>query len=227
MEVSTTLSTLSKRARLLSFFEFVLGTFIVIGHNVLRLLPNEVPILFILGWISLRLRDGGWAAAGFRRPHSWWLTIGGACVAAAVLQLGGELVIGPLIAQIWPEPQSVSQLFQPETMNWKQAFVTLLVIWTFAAFGEEMSYRGYLLTRAADVGARSPAAWWLAMVIVAIPFGFGHYYKGPAGVADSTWSGLVLGSAYLLSGRNLWTPILAHGISDTVAVMLVFTGIAS
>jgi membrane protease YdiL (CAAX protease family) len=131
------------------------------------------------------------------------------------------------VTHIWPEPQSVSQLFQPETADWKQALITLLVAWTFAAFGEEMSYRGYLLTRAADLGGRSSTAWWLAMIVVAILFGFGHYYKGPAGVADSTYSGLVLGSAYLLSGRNLWTAILAHGISDTVAVVLVFTGLAS
>jgi len=220
-------TTLSNRARLFSFLELVLGGFIVVGHNVFHLLPNEVPILFVLGWLSLRIRDGGWAATGLRQPRSWWITIAGACLAAAVLQLGSEFVIGPLVTHVWPEPQSVSQLFQPETADWKQALITLLVVWTFAAFGEEMSYRGYLLTRAADLGGRSSTAWWLAMIVVAILFGFGHYYKGPAGVADSTYSGLVLGSAYLLSGRNLWTAILAHGISDTVAVVLVFTGLAS
>ena len=221
------LTTLSGRARLFSIFEFILGSFIVLGHNVFHLLPNEVPILFVFGWISLRIRNGGWAVTGLRQPHSWSLTIAGACIAAVVLQLGGELVVGPLISHIWPAPQTVSQLFQPESLDWKHALITLLVIWTFAAFGEEMSYRGYLLTRAAEVGGRSSTAWWLAMIIVALLFGFGHYYKGPAGVADSTYSGLVLGSAYLLSGRNLWTAILAHGISDTVAVVLVFSGLAS
>jgi membrane protease YdiL (CAAX protease family) len=34
----------------------------------------------------------------------------------------------------------------------------------------------------------------------------------------------VLGAAYLLSGRNLWAPILAHGIADTFAVFVVFMG---
>jgi len=62
--------------------------------------------------------------------------------------------------------------------------------------------------------------------VVAVLFGFGHYYKGPAGVLDSTYSGLVLGGAYLLSGRNLWAPILAHGISDTFAVVVLFLGLA-
>jgi hypothetical protein len=58
-------------------------------------------------------------------------------------------------------------------------------------------------------------------------FGFAHYYKGPAGVLDSTYCALVLGCAYLFSGRNLWTPILAHGISDTFAVLVLFMGWAN
>jgi len=62
------------------------------------------------------------------------------------------------------------------------------------------------------------------MIIVSLLFGFGHYYKGPAGVLDSTYSGFVLGAFFLLSGRNLWTPILAHGITDTFAVFAVFMG---
>lgn len=216
--------SLSPRARVLSLAEFVVGGFIVIGHNVSHILPNEVPILFVLGWISLRLRDGGWKAAGLTRPKSWWKTVALAVGAAAVLQLGSELVVGPLASRIWPGPQAVFQVVGSAALGWRQALTALLVIWTFAAFGEELSYRGYLLTRAANIFGRSNAAYVLAMVLVALLFGFGHYYKGPAGVADSTYSGLVLGCAYLLSGRNLWAPILAHGISDTFAVLALFMG---
>ena len=217
----------SSRARGLSLAEFLIGGFIVIGHNVFHLLPNEVPILFILGWISLRLRDGGWKAAGLTRPHSWWKTVALAMGAAAVLQLGSELVVGPLGHRLWPAPQHVSKIIGSSSLGWKQALTTLLIIWTFAAFGEELSYRGYLLTRAADILGRSAAAYIIAMLLVAMLFGFGHYYKGPAGVLDSTYSGLVLGCAYLLSGRNLWAAILAHGISDTFALAVVFMGWAS
>jgi hypothetical protein len=65
------------------------------------------------------------------------------------------------------------------------------------------------------------------MILVAILFGLGHFYKGPAGVIDSTYSGIVLGCAYLLSRRNLWAAILAHGISDTFALLVVFFGWAN
>jgi len=219
--------SLSLRLRTPSLVEFALGGFIVIAHNVFHILPNEVPILFLFGWISLRLRDGGWRAAGLTRPNSWWKTIALAAGAAAVLQLGSELVVGPLASRVWPEPQHVSHMVESTALGWRPALTNLLIVWSFAAFGEELSYRGYLLTRAADMFGRSNAAYLFGMVLVAVLFGFGHYYKGPAGVLDSTYSGLVLGGAFLLSGRNLWAAILAHGITDTFALFVVFMGWAT
>jgi len=106
----------------------------------------------------------------------------------------------------------------------KIAFVALLLVWTFAAFGEEIVYRGYLLTRAADVGKRSELAYWIGIVLVSILFGYGHYYKGAAGVIDSGVAGVILGSAYMLAGRNLWASIFAHGFIDTFAVIDAFFG---
>jgi CAAX protease family protein len=44
---------------------------------------------------------------------------------------------------------------------------------------------------------------------------------------DSAVAGLILGAAYLLSGRNLWTSILAHGFIDTVGVIVAFLGLDS
>ena len=214
----------SSCARWFSLMELFLGVFIVFGHNIFHILPNEVPILFILGWISLRLRNGGWKYTGLIRPQSWWKTVGLAIVAAAILLSGSELVVEPLAHRIWSEPEHVSTVIASGAPDWKQAVAGLLIVWTFASFGEELSYRGYLLTRAAEVFGRSSLAYWVAMIVVSLLFGFGHYYKGPSGVLDSTYSGFVLGAIFLLSGRNLWTPILTHGIADTVAVFAAFIG---
>ena len=62
------------------------------------------------------------------------------------------------------------------------------------------------------------------MILVSILFGYGHYYKGPAGIVDSAIAGLILGAAYLLSGRSLWASILAHGFIDTYGVVVLFFG---
>ncbi len=64
----------------------------------------------------------------------------------------------------------------------------------------------------------------MGVVCVSVLFGFGHFYKGPAGVVDSGFAGLVLGAAYVLSGRNLWASILAHGFIDSFAVVALFLG---
>jgi membrane protease YdiL (CAAX protease family) len=218
---------LTSRYRWISLVEVGLGTFFVIGHNVFRIVPNEVPILFLFFWVSFRLRDGGWSVPGLTSPKSWWKTLVAAIVAATVLQLGSELAIEPLASRLWHGPEQVSSMLKVPAFDWKLALRNLAIVWIFAGFGEEIGYRGYLLTRAADLGNRSKLAYVAAMLYVAVLFGLGHVYKGPAGIMDSTYSGLVLGAVYLLSGRNLWAPILAHGISNTFAVVVVFMGWAT
>jgi membrane protease YdiL (CAAX protease family) len=115
---------------------------------------------------------------------------------AAILLLGSELVVEPIAHRIWPEPEHVSNVIESGASGWRQALAGLLIVWTFASFGEELSYRGYLLTRAADMFGKSNLAYWVAMIVVSLLFGFGHYYKGPSGVLDSTYSGFVLGAFF-------------------------------
>jgi uncharacterized protein len=139
----------SSRSRALSAAEFVVGAAIVIGHNVFRVVPNEVVILFVLGIVSARLRDGGLAAFGLVRPPSWRRVLAIALAAAALRLLLGEFVIDPIGEMFWPPsaaPEGVDQI----TGNLGVAALVLLLVWTFAAFGEEIAYRGYLLTRAVD-----------------------------------------------------------------------------
>lgn len=212
-------------SRWLSALEFTLGAAIVIGHNVYHKVPNEVPILFVLGLLSLHWRDG-LKNVGFARPKSWKVTIGIAAAAAALRIVLGDVVIEPLLNRVWPPikgPEGMEQIHA----DWKQALLWLALIWTFAAFGEEISYRGYLLTRFADLGKRTTLAYWAAVIASSILFGYGHYYKGPVGIVDSGVAGLILGAAYMLNRRNLWTTILAHGFIDTFGVIALFLGWAN
>ena len=208
-------------SRALSAFEFCFGAFIVIGHNVFHIVPNEVIVLSVLGLISIRLRDGSWSAMGLKQPASWRRILLIALVAAILRILLGQFLIEPVTSLFWPKPIAPA-LANEITGNVKMALVALLVVWTFAAFGEEISYRGYLLTRAADIG--SAVAYWIGIVLVSILFGYGHYYKGASGVIDSGVAGLILGSAYMLAGRNLWASIFAHGFIDTFGIIDAFFG---
>jgi membrane protease YdiL (CAAX protease family) len=214
---------LTPSQRWLSLAELAIGSAIVIGHNVYRRIPNEVPILFVIGMLSLRLRGGSWAATGLALPISWRRTVLLALAAAVLRIVLGALIIEPLTTHFWPAAVAPSGSDQI-TGHAVVALEWLFFIWTFAAFGEEVGYRGYLLTRASEAGGQSKAACWLGVLIVAVLFGYGHYYKGPSGIVDSGMAGLILGAAYVLSGRNLWVCILAHGFIDTVGVVTTFLG---
>jgi membrane protease YdiL (CAAX protease family) len=213
----------SRPSRAISLLEFLVAAAIIIGHNVFHVVPNEVPILFVLGMVSFRLREGSWSAIGFAQPASWKRTILLAAAIAAIRLLGGAL-IESVTAHFWPPviaPSGANEIAGHPLV----ALQWLALVWTFAAFGEEASYRGYLLTRAADVGGRTQTSLWIAAVLSGVLFGFGHYYKGPAGVVDSVFAGLLLGAAYVLTRRNLWVCILAHGFIDTVGILAVFFGL--
>ena len=83
-------------SRTLSAFELLFGAFIVIGHNVFHVVPNEVVVLCALGLLSVRLRDGGWSAIGFARPASWRRIVVIALTAAGGRILLGQFVIEPV-----------------------------------------------------------------------------------------------------------------------------------
>jgi membrane protease YdiL (CAAX protease family) len=220
--------TLPKSAaqRWLSLAEFLVGGAIVIGHCVYHVVPNEVPILLALGLISFRLRDGSWFGMGLRWPVSWRRTVLFALGAAGLRILLGALVVDPLTAHFWPPAVGPSG-FNQITGHPLMALRWLGIVWTFAAFGEEIGYRGYLINRAADAGGRSKLAYWAGVLAVAVLFGYGHFYKGPSGIIDSGMAGLILGAAYVLSRRNLWVCVLAHGFIDTFGVIALYFGWAS
>src|SRR4029453_5862890 len=83
-------------SRAISAFELLVGAFIVIGHNVFHIVPNEVIVLPLRGLLSVRLRDGGWSAMGFKRPPSWRRIFLIALIAAAVRFLLGQFLIQPV-----------------------------------------------------------------------------------------------------------------------------------
>jgi CAAX protease family protein len=222
--ISVPLSSANPAAsRVVSVLEFLFGAFIVVGHNVFHIVPNEVIILSVVGLVSIRLRDGKWSAMGFKPPASWQRLLLIALTAAAFRILVGQFLIEPVASLFWSKPTAPA-MANEITGNVKIALIALLLVWTFAAFGEEIAYRGYLLTRAADIGKRSTTAYWIGIVLVSILFGYGHYYKGASGVIDSAVAGLILGMAYMFAGRNLWASILAHGMIDTFGVIDAFFG---
>jgi uncharacterized protein len=215
----------TRRSAVISACEALLGAIAVIGHNVYHVVPNEVPILVVLAIASMRwrARAWNWTALGFKWPPTWGRVLLIAACAAALRILLGNFVVEPLTAHFWPPIKAPSGI--GEIRGHLSVFLTYLpVIWIFAGLGEEIAYRGFLLNKLSDALGRTRAADVLAVIGSAVLFGFGHYYKGPAGVLDSGIAGLILGAVYLVSGRNLWACVLTHGFIDTFALLAAYLG---
>src|SRR5512132_4605053 len=120
-------------SRALSAFEFCFGAFSVIGHNVFHIVPNEVIVLSVLGFISIRLRDGSWSAMGLKQPASWRRLFLIALVAAILRILLGQFLIEPVTGFFCPKPTAPA-LANEITGNVKVALLALLLVWTLAAF---------------------------------------------------------------------------------------------
>jgi membrane protease YdiL (CAAX protease family) len=77
-----------------------------------------------------------------------------------------------------------------------------------------IDFAGPLGPRAAPVGA---------LVVVSVLFGWAHAEgQGLPGVAQEAWNGLLLGILYFAGGRRLAVPIIAHGVSNTLAFVLIY-----
>ena len=227
MDAEPLKSDVSSRERTWAAAELLVAAALIVGANIFDVVPiSETPWLVALGWLSLRRRRLSWRTVGLRRPGRWITTIGVALVVAVAYQLLSEFVTEPLLERLTGERADLSD-FRSLVGNLPAALGMLALVWTLAAFGEEMAYRGYVLERAAALGHHSRAAYVVGMVVVSLLFGVGHWYQGVAGVWGSAVSGLLFGVLYLKGGRNLWLPILAHGFSDTIGLVLIYLGLVT
>jgi hypothetical protein len=184
---------------------------------------SKVPFLLLLGWASLRLRGLGWSSVGFVRPPGWRRAILLGAGAGVGMELLAVFVTEPVLAALTGRYPDLAD-FRPLVGNGGLLLAALALNWPLAAFGEELVFRGYLMNRVAGLGGGTRGAWAASLVLVSALFGWGHVDQGLTGMLQEGLAGLWLGLLYLGTGRNLAVPIMAHGVSNTVALVLIFLG---
>jgi membrane protease YdiL (CAAX protease family) len=213
-------------AKSLFLFELVVVA-AIFYLDYLRVLPvSKVPYLFLLGWISIRLRGLRWRDLGLRAPapDSLLKCLNIGAVVGAAMEALELFVTQPLLTKLFNQGPDLHELGRL-IGNWKLLILGIVLSWGLAAFGEESVYRGYLTNRVAEVFGASKKAWVAAAMLVTLLFGFSHFHQGPTGVVENIIDGGILAALYFATGRNLWAPIMAHGIQDTVDVLLIYLGI--
>lgn len=184
---------------------------------------TQTIILVPFVWIALRLRNEAWKAIGFSWPSQPARCVSIGIIAGILLELFATCVTTPQISAFFGvEPDNSG-------LNAIQGNLALLMVflglnWTLAAFGEAICFRGFLLKRLAQVVGESGAAWWGGLLLSSLLFGWGHTEQGMSGWVQEGLSGLLLGVLFLAFGRNLTVPIVAHGVSNTLAFILIYFG---
>jgi membrane protease YdiL (CAAX protease family) len=212
-----------RRSRWLALLEMVLVALIFVA-DARHLIPvSKTPFLFLLAWLSLRLRRVGWRGVGFARFRTWKSTLGLGLTLGIATESFQLLVTQPFLAWVIGKQPDLEE-FKILRGNLSYSLIALGLTWSLAAFGEEMVWRGYLLNRVSRLLGEGRLAWTAGTLIVSAAFGLAHSYQGATGIIEESLAGLWLALIYLGSRRNLALPILAHGVQDTLDVLLLYFG---
>ena len=184
---------------------------------------SKIPYLLVVGWISLRLRGLRWRNVGLRIYRSWGRTLALGILFGILMEALELFVTQPLLVRWLHHFPDLSDL-NDMVGNSKLLLIYIALAWALAAFGEEMVWRGYLMNRVADLFRDWPSPWVLSLIVTSVAFGFGHFDQGMTGWIENTINGLLLGGLYLIFGRSLAVPIVAHGITDTIDLVIIYLG---
>jgi len=207
---------------------------IVVG--ALKIDPRHVPLedprgyaveyltpLLMLPALTLLLRrhDVGWVELGLRSPEAWigfavWVAV---VTALALILNAGIRRLPALWGAEWPASPFEALAGDKTALLLVGVYAALLVGLT-----EEMVFRGFLMSRLAELFGMTIGAWWGAAILTGLVFGLLHVGQGTMGAVNATALGILFGAAYLVCGHNLWVVVVAHSLYDTVRVLQYFTG---
>lgn len=194
---------------------------IIIGF---RLIPiTDTPVIFLIGWLTLRFRNLRWRDVGFEKPENLGKAVGIGALLACLYSPFELFLLEPAIVSLTGQPVDLSQFAGIEG-NLANYLILLAIGWTLAAIMEEQVYRGYLMNRFSDLFGKNNLGWGLAVLITAVLFGIAHLYQGITGVIMITFYGIFTGVLYLLTKRNLWPVMIFHGVFDTIGITLLYLG---
>lgn len=177
--------------------------------------------------IVLKLRGTSWREIGLGRPKSWLRTalLGIAALVGAIVVMNVPVAIALNLAGAATAPPDISR-FSPLAGNLPLMLLYVALAWTTIAFGEEMLFRAFLTSWLGRVFQHPRLGWALAVIGSGLAFGLAHFQEGPMGIVSNGAFGLLFGAIYVVTQRNLWVTIIAHGLLNTLRFVLMFAGAA-
>ena len=178
-------------------------------------------VLLAMAGASLAARRQGPGSLGLRRPRGG---VGRTAAQAFGLTVGWTVVqlalFMPVLEHLTGRRQDLSD-FDTIHGNLPMLLVYLGLSWTLAAVGEEVAYRGYLLTRLREVLPPGTVGVALAVAGSSVLFGLAHTEQGVIGIALTTLDAIFF--CWLrYRFASLWACVLAHGFNNTIGLIAYY-----
>lgn len=173
--------------------------------------------------ILLRIRHVTWQEIGLFKPESFKKALFATAFIFAFTI--GSIVLFQIFKdsmglQLAPDMsgEQAASKFGELSGNWLLFFSIIPFIWLQSAL-EEILDRGFLINW---IERALNSAWFataVAVLVQALIFGFRHSYDISERSITVALIGLAMGIGYVAFGRNLWPPILAHCILNTMSML--------
>ena len=201
----------------------VIGGSTLLGGAVINL---GYVLMILIGIKLLGQQGSSWLDIGLKWPPSWFKTILfglAAFVGALFLFVAMQSIAAGLLDAMGMTPAELDQSrFNPIQGDVSLYALMVVLAWTTIAFGEELFYRAFLITRMLDF---TSLGRWSAILIAGLVFGVVHFAEGPVGILANASFGVLFGWVYIRSSLNLWITIIAHGLINTLRFTLLFMGV--
>lgn len=178
--------------------------------------------LVVATW-RMTARGIRWKDLGLRRPEN--LPISAAATVFILVMSIGSIVVFQILQDQIPLGLAPDQSDEQATRkfgdlygNWPLFFAIIPFVWLQSML-EEMLDRAFLITWIEKVFSSPKWATVLAVVLQATIFGFRHSYDLSERSITVGLIGLAMGIGYVAFGRNLWPPIIAHCVLNTMSML--------
>ncbi len=170
---------------------------------------------FLILWGS----NFDWSRFGIGKKISW-KTVLKSLLITVLLFIGFDILLDPVLKMFLGE-YDLSSL--DHVRGDLVGYIALMIImWVFAAFGEEFLFRGYYMKAFAELLGNNNKAWLLSAIITSIYFGVSHGYQGTIGMVSSFLWAFCIAMIFNKNRSNLLLLVLVHGIYDTVGITLLY-----
>ena len=185
-------------------------------------------LMLLMVWLGLRWRGQDARSLGLSLHFGRWKAIAwgfAKSLAVLVMAMAGFIFGSIIMVNLTGLPQQADVSGYDFLQGNPALFlVSLASIYFFSSFGEEVIYRGFLITRLENLFGGNRKALVLAVLVSSSVFGLAHFGWGVAGMVQTAFMGLALAISFVMFKRNLWILIAAHAYMDSALIWPLYFG---